>query len=210
MKTFSTGILIIIVALNLGGCRKAGCWLVRDDEPAHADAIVLLMGSIADRVLQTADLFMKNTAGKVIVVEESMGEYRELEARGADIISNTTQVVNSLITLGVPADSIIILPGDATSTLMEASIIKDYLTDKPDIDTILLVSSPSHTRRASIIFTNVFRHSEIPVTVYSSPSVYNRFDKKNWWKNREGIQVVLLEYIKIASFWVFERGSNEW
>jgi len=205
MKTFSTGILIIIVALNLTGCRKAGSWLVREDKPVHADAMVILMGSIADRVLQATDLHKADKAGKILIVEESMGQYRELEKRGVDIISNTTQAFNSLVTLGVPPDSITILPGDARSTRMEALIIRDHLLHRPDIDSIILISSPSHTRRASMIFISALKNSERPVIVLCSPSAYTNFKPEKWWKNREGIQVVVSEYVKIISFWVFER-----
>jgi len=186
-------------------CYRAGTWLVKDDAPVHADAMVILMGSIADRVLQAADVYQKRLAGKVIIVEESMGAYKELEARGVHIISNTIQVRNAVIALGIPADSIIILPGDARSTQQEALIIRKYLANKPGMDTLLLVSSAPHTRRASIIFEKAFGKTGTPVIFYCSPSKYSNFRGNGWWKHKEEIQAVLSEYVKLLNFLFIDR-----
>ena len=175
------------------------------DDKLHADAMVILMGSIADRVLQAEDVYKTKMADKVMIVEESMGAYKILDEKGVQIISNTKQVHNALVTLGIPASIITILPGDAVSTQMEATIVRDYCNKREDIDTLLLVSSSPHTRRASIIFNSAFRKKEIPVTILCSPSIYTSYDTKKWWKHKEDIQQVLLEYLKIANFILFDK-----
>jgi len=167
--------------------------------------MVILMGSIPDRVLQAADLYKKGIAGKVIIVEESMGAYQALEKQGAHIISNTTQAQNACVSLGIPADSITILPGDARSTQQEAVIVKEYLSKTPGIDTLLIVSSSDHTRRASIIFRKAFEKIKLPVVICSSPSKYTNFRADTWWKHKEEIQVVLAEYVKLLNFWIFDK-----
>ena len=202
---YKLGVILVILLLAVGGCRKAGTWLVKTDDPVHADAMILLMGSISERVLQTADLYHENVAGKVWIVEEGMGAYRTLEERGVQIISNTTQVLDALITMGIPADSIVILSGDATSTRMEAEITRDYLFTRSGIDTLLLVSSADHTRRAFKIFEAAFSPFEEPVALYCSPSSYTDFDAEKWWRSRNDIQDVVMEYLKLASFVLFER-----
>ena len=66
------GAVILISLLCMISCRKAGNWLVKKDTLENADAIVMLTGSIADRVLEVADLFInKKMADKVIIVEVS-------------------------------------------------------------------------------------------------------------------------------------------
>ena len=202
---YKLGVILVILLLAVGSCRKAGTWLVKTDDPVHADAMILLMGSISERVLQTADLYHENVAGKVWIVEEGMGAYRTLEERGVQIISNTTQVLDALITMGIPADSIVILSGDATSTRMEAEITRDYLFTRSGIDTLLLVSSADHTRRAFKIFEAAFSPFEEPVALYCSPSSYTDFDAEKWWRSRNDIQDVVMEYLKLASFVLFER-----
>jgi uncharacterized SAM-binding protein YcdF (DUF218 family) len=202
---YMTVIILIVSVIYFTTCSKAGIWLVKEEAPVHADAMVILMGSIADRVLQAVDIYRHGLAEKVIIVEESMGAYKALEARGASIISKTEQVRDAIVSLGITADNIIILPGDATSTQMEAIIIRNYLTNESCIDTILLVSSAPHTLRASMIFKSAFRKAGIPVYVVCSPSVYTDFKAEKWWRTKEGIQTVLTEYVKIANFILFEK-----
>ncbi len=104
----------MLLMLGVGSCRKLGTWLVKSDAPEHADAMVLLMGSFSERVLQTADLYQAQVSGKVWIVEEGMGAYRILEEKGVQVITNSTQARNALVTLGIPADSIMILPPPAS------------------------------------------------------------------------------------------------
>jgi uncharacterized SAM-binding protein YcdF (DUF218 family) len=198
-------ILFVLIILYIGGCRRAGSWLVKEDVPAHADAMVLLMGGFPDRVLQAVDLYRKGKADKLLIVEESMGPFSTLELRGADIISNTDQARNSAIALGIPADSITILPGDARSTQDEAIVVRDYLSRCTTVDTLLLVSSSVHMRRASMIFKAAVKNNDHPVYIGCSPSVYSDFNADKWWRDKEGIQSVLTEYVKMGSFVVFEK-----
>ncbi|MBN1416835.1 MAG: YdcF family protein [Bacteroidales bacterium] len=199
------GLCIFFLFLIIGSCPRAGSWLVKKDEPVTADAIVILMGSIPDRVLHAADLYKEKMSAEIMMVEESMGAYRKLEERGVRLISNSNQARNALVALGIPAENITIIPGDATSTQMEAEIIREYLQARPDLDTILLVSSASHTRRASMIFKTAFKTLENPVTILCSPSPYTNFNAEKWWRDREDVQKVLGEYVKIASFLIFEK-----
>ena len=180
-------ILFVLITLYIGGCRRAGAWLVKENVPEHADAMVLLMGNFPDRVLQAVDLFKEGKADRLLIVEESMGPFRALEARGADIISNTEQARNSAIALGIPADSITLLPGDARSTQDEAIVVRDYLVERNNIDTILLVSSAAHMRRASMIFKAALKNNYHPVFIGWSPSAYSDFNAAKWWRDKEGI-----------------------
>jgi uncharacterized SAM-binding protein YcdF (DUF218 family) len=180
-------------------------WLVKDDPKEHADAMVILMGGISDKVMQASDLYAQKMAGKVIIVEESMGAYEAIKVRGACVISNTQQVCDVVVALGIPADSIIILPGEATSTQMEAMIIREYIKEYSGIDTLILISSAPHTRRASMIFKTALRRAEDKIFIICSPSAYTNFDSGKWWRSKEGIQTVLAEYLKMANFVLFEK-----
>jgi uncharacterized SAM-binding protein YcdF (DUF218 family) len=121
------------------------------------------------------------------------------------MVSGTVQLRNAAVVLGIPSDSVIILPGEAQSTQHEAFIIRKYLEDKPDIDTLILVSSAPHTRRASMIFEEAFKGSIKPVHIFYSPSPYTSFNAEKWWRDKEGIQIVMMEYLKMANFVLLER-----
>jgi uncharacterized SAM-binding protein YcdF (DUF218 family) len=204
-RIYFFGFFMIITILYISGCRRAGNWLVKEDVPAHADAMVILMGNIPDRVLQSADLYNEGRAGRVMIVHENIGPFRTLEARGVFIISTTDQARNACIDLGIPADSITILPGDARSTLEEAIVIRNYVSDKTTIDTLLLVSSAPHMRRASMIFKAALKDSKKTVYIGCSPSAYTNFNADMWWRSKEDIQAVLSEFVKIGSFVLFEK-----
>lgn len=206
MKALSIFLLLTAI-ISAIGCRKAGLWLIKEDHPQTADAIVILTGSIADRVLQAADIYKSGYAGKILIVNESMGAYKELEKRGFSVISKTSQTKDALVFFNVPRDSIIILPGDAESTMSEVLIIRNYISLNNNIDTILLITSSPHTRRASMIFNKAFSEMETPVTVLSIPSVYNKFNADKWWRCKEDIQIVFLEYMKLMNFLLFEKNK---
>jgi uncharacterized SAM-binding protein YcdF (DUF218 family) len=208
-KVFSFIIpILFLLFVYSAGCRRAGAWLVKEDIPEHADAIVLLMGSFPDRVLQVNDSWKRGLADRIIIVEESMGAFAELEARGASIMSNSEQAAHSLIALGIPGDSITILPGNAQSTLDEAISTRNYIKAHNSTDTILLVSSPAHMRRAYIIFRKTMRDMQHSVVIGCQPSTYSSFDRLRWWRKKEDIQLVVTEILKTGSFMLIEKHNT--
>ncbi|MBE0673548.1 MAG: YdcF family protein, partial [Bacteroidales bacterium] len=144
-------------------------------------------------------------AGKILIVEDFKDANKMLTDRGVEVIGTTTQARNALITLGIPADSITILPGEARSTMDEVIVTRDYLLHHPEIESLIVVSSPSHMRRARMIFRAALKNAKMPVSVWCSPSAYTSFNAEKWWKNKEDIQIVLSEYLKITSFVLFEK-----
>ncbi len=204
-RVFSLVFFISLSTLYVGGCRRAGKWLVKEDVPPHADAIVLLMGSFPERVLEAADIYNEGIADRILIVYESLGPYKMLESRGAEVVRTTQQAHDAAVALGVPADSITMLPGDARSTMEEAIAIREYLWDKSAIDTLILVSSPAHMRRSSMIFKTALRNLPAPVYLGCSPSSYSGFNPGRWWRRKEDIQSVLSELLKICSFQLIEK-----
>ena len=96
--------LLLAAIISVIGYCKAGLWLIKEDHPQTADAIVILTGSIADRVLQAADIYKSGYAGKILIVNESMGAYKELEKRGFSVISKTSQTKDALVFFNVPRE----------------------------------------------------------------------------------------------------------
>lgn len=201
--------ITLLIILYVGGCRRAGTWLIKVNQNVHVDAIVLLMGSITDRVLQASDLYQSGAGDRLIIVEGSNDGYGELTARGADMISGTHQVSKAAISLGIPKDSITILSGGAQSTSEEALIIRSYLRSKPEIDSLILVTLSPHARRAAIIFIKVFKGAEKKVFIGCGPNQYTNFNPNKWWKSKDDIETVLLEYIKLMHFVLFESRKLE-
>lgn len=198
-------VLVVMLLLAVGGCRKAGTWLVKDDAPEHADVMVLLMGNLSDRVLQVDDLYENGTATTIWIVEPYLDDYRALERRGVHVFTDTDRAIRALDGLGIPGENIHILPGNASSTQMEAESVRAYLRTTAPVDTLLLVSSSSHMRRAFNIFRAAFKAMEDAPVLLCSPSSYSDFHPEKWWKDREDIQNVVLEYLKMTNFLLFEK-----
>jgi len=137
-----------------------------------------------------------------------MGAYQALADRGATVIRTTEQAHDATVALGIPDSCITILQGDARSTLDEALAVRDYIVNRPGLDTVILVSSPAHMRRAYIIFKKVLQNQEKQVYIGCSPSAYSSFKPEKWWGRKEDIQSVISEYIKILSFIFIEKGKN--
>jgi hypothetical protein len=43
------------------------------------------------------------------------------------------------------------------------------------------------------------------ISIYSSPSKYDTFNASQWWKDKEDIKWVVLEYLKLANFYFREQ-----
>jgi hypothetical protein len=55
-----------------------------------------------------------------------------------------------------------------------------------------------------MIFEKAFKKQNMPVVVYCSPSKYTGYTGIGWWKDKEGIQTVLMEYLKMGNFRLVE------
>jgi uncharacterized SAM-binding protein YcdF (DUF218 family) len=178
---------------------------VKQDKVTHADAIVFLMGSYADRILQTVDLYNQNVADQIFIVEGETNATLKLKEMGFNMISAREQICNALIFLGIPSNDIKIISGNALSTKDEAIIIRNYIYDNSEIDTLVLVTSSTHSRRAALIFNRAFDKSKHNMTIKCSPNYYSDFDPGRWWKNKDDIEIVMVDYLKLFNFFLVER-----
>jgi len=56
-----------------------------------------------------------------------------------------------------------------------------------------------------MIFERILQKENPNICILTSPSKYNSFTGKGWWKSREDIQTVLSEYTKLIVWLVFEQ-----
>lgn len=196
---------IIILALILSFILvfpKLGILLVEGDNHAKTDAAILLMGSVADRVLQASDLYLSGRVKKIIIAESFMDGHEYLIDRGAQVIGDAQRSEDLAIQLGVSKDDIIVLAGEAKSTQDEAYIIRDFLRDT-DIKSVTVVTSSYHSKRSRMIFSKALEAFDI--TVYASPSIYDSFNPQKWWKDREDMKKVITECLKFANYFLREQ-----
>ena len=96
----------------------------------------------------------------------------------------------------MPEDSISVLTFESgvTSTRDEAAATRQYV-EEHHIESIILVTSAFHTRRARWMFRKELRNSEVALQVVAAP--HQGFDETNWWKTEDGLIAVNNEFIKL-------------
>ncbi len=198
-------ILALVVIFSLAVIPEMGNFLIVDDHLVRADVIVVLMGSLADRSLEAADLYHSGYADEILFGNELIEGLEMLKARGINVPESAEILSYVLVELGVPVEAIKVLPGQALSTFEEAHIVGDYLKERQDIKNVILVTSSYHTRRSKLTFESVFKKLGLEVTVLSRPSQYSLFRPERWWADRESAKVIVQEYQKLAFFWFWER-----
>lgn len=184
---------------------NAGRFLIKEDEITEADAIVVLMGSVMDRVLQATDLYEDSLAHQIIMVETISPEIITDSLKLGNQQSNAMLSRELFISNGIPDSDIMVLQGGAKSTMDEAIIIRAFLQKRPDIDTIFMVSSAEHTYRAHKTFEAAIQSLGWKVHIISSPSIYTDFRAEKWWKRKGDIREVFQEYLKLLNFFLFQQ-----
>jgi uncharacterized SAM-binding protein YcdF (DUF218 family) len=205
-KLFIT-LAIILAALLL--CRLSlpslGTFLVADEEPQPSDIIVLLMGSGPDRMLGAVELYHSGYADKIVMVRNMVRGYDLVVSQGVNIPHNTDIAKEVAVQLEVPEEKITVLPGDALSTQDEAIQVRKYLKNEPDIDSLIIVTSKSHSGRANKIFVKTMSSIDREIKVLSCPTEYDDFNADRWWKDREDLKRGALEYLKLFHFYIKEQ-----
>ncbi|NQU16564.1 MAG: YdcF family protein [Candidatus Saganbacteria bacterium] len=164
----------------------AGFLIVQDDLK-KADAIIVLSGDgNGERMEQGAKLYKDGYAKYVLI----SGGQLYWKITYADIIRQHAE------SLGVPRSAILV-EDRSESTYENAKLSIPALVDKK-IKSIILVTSPTHTRRAIRTFRRLFNPAGIEVIVY--PVQKSRFSKKGWWRRHEDTQLVVFEYIKLIGY----------
>ena len=175
-----------------------GGYLVVEQPLKKADAILCLSGAPVERGLATSDLFSKGLAPKIIITKGPQPDgLSHLKKMGIDYQEPRDLLLSILIRRGVPEASFILDDRTASSTFSEATHVKSII-DKAHYKSIIIITSPIHTRRAWLTFKEVLKDSKVDLMVYGSP--YSDFSPEDWWKNRRYTKKVIIEYQKLLYY----------
>lgn len=184
------GLLTLLGFLGgAAGLYFAAHWLRTDDRPESARAIVVLGGQYS-RPFYGADLYNQGLAPLVLVsrpVPDPSAAH--LEKIGIRLPEQGEVYREVLVRKGVPEAAIRFFGQDLVSTLEEAEVLARLLGPEPG--TLLVVTSPSHTRRAKLIFEKALPRARI--LVLATP--YEEFAPR-WWTDFRSATAVTLETAK--------------
>ncbi|MBI5847807.1 MAG: YdcF family protein [Nitrospirae bacterium] len=169
---------------------KAAEMLIRKDEMKPADVIVVLAGEQEERVLYGIKLFKDEWARKDRII--MAGGPLVWKYTWASLMKEQAE------SLGIPGKKIL-LEDKSRSTEEDALYTKEILK-KNGFKSIILVTSPYHSRRAALIFNNVLG-SEFKII--SAPADESWFNVNDWWKRRRDRAAVLNEFSKYVWLWLF-------
>lgn len=180
----------------------AGRYLVREDPPEHADAIVVLAGSYPDRVLEAVDLYKRGLAPRIILCREpETSGFRRVDELGLSVPRPSDVNRSVAEQLGVPPQAIEVLARAGDSTYAEAQTVIDEATRR-GYRAILLVTSKYHTRRAAAIY-QVLAGDQLKVMVRAASA--DDFQSERWWRHRMSTRRLIIEYQKLLNFQLLER-----
>jgi uncharacterized SAM-binding protein YcdF (DUF218 family) len=192
-------VLLPVLVISVFLLRGLGSWLVVQDPLEKSDAIVVLGGTMYERQMEAVDLFKEGWAPRIYVLREiaDWGE-AELIARGIPYTRIVDMQVDTMRTLGAPADRIHILE-PANSTAEEARIVLQLATDAK-LTRLIVVTSKQHTRRSRLVMNRRLQPAGVSVIVRASR--YDRTDADGWWRSRSTLRFTLFETQRLFGYWI--------
>lgn len=177
---------------------RLGRYLVLEHPPEKSDLIVCMGGENIERGLATADAYKEGLAPNIYISKEKIPDgYDLLKDKGINYQITADLLEKLLLDLGVPGSAIIRSDSEVDNTWDEVRFIREEV-EKRGFKSIIIITSPIHTRRSWLTFRKVFVDSD--VRILSLPSKYSRFNVSDWWKERSYLRDVLLEYEKLIYY----------
>jgi len=167
----------------------------------HADAIVVLSGSstIRERAEHAAALYSQNRSQRILLTSDNQqGSWSEPLQRNPYSYERATE---ELIRQGVPADHIELIEPPIYSTWDEAKLVNEF-AQKRRLQSILVVTSSYHSRRALWTFRRVFSGSTIRVGMDPVGTGIQTPFPTTWWLHIRGWQIIPTEYFKFGFYLV--------
>ena len=162
-------------------------FLYVQDKLEKADVILTLAGdSNGERVAQAVALYKQGYVPKILM-------------SGGPAVWHLTYAENmrrQATSLGVPANDVA-LQDKSRSTIEDIKFSLPIL-QKMNAHSIILVTSPYHIRRASLVARKYY--TPMKIKVIASPAQKSIFNPNGWWRRHEDTQFVVWEYIGMVQY----------
>lgn len=193
MKNKLTKILLIVIVLLIALLisktfilDRMVDYLIIQDKLEPADIIIVLSGdSKGERVMEGIRLYKQGFAPKMVMT-------------GGPLAWNLTSaqwMKRQAIYFGIPANSILI--EDRSCSTLENAKFSKILLDKLKVKKVIVVTAPTHTRRAYNVFKNVLGKN---TRLIIWPESFSEFKRNKWWTRHEDTQLVMWEYVSLVYY----------
>ena len=186
ISIFLGGLIVLITIFVFG----VGFFLSPQDQLEHSDVIVVISGGeTEERVKEGVELYKNGWAPQLVMSGAARDEG----------IANAVSMKQIAVSQGVPTGNILI-ETQATDTIENAIKVKEIIKQE-EISRIILVTSPYHQRRASLVFNKVF--SDLSVEIINHSAQDSTWRKNGWWQQSWSRYLTLSELQKIIYLLLF-------
>lgn len=194
MRRFIFGVAVgiaLLLVIEVGALVLIGHGLAVSDPLERSDVIVAVSGDEGPRTETAVALWRGGYAPLLLFSGASLDPS---SVSSAEIMKRQAEQ------LGVPASAILIEP-DATTTEENASLVARVMAQR-GLRTAILVTSPYHQRRASILFARAFGPAGLEFR--NHPANDPQWDADRWWLHDPSRTLTLIELAKLGA--VIARG----
>jgi uncharacterized SAM-binding protein YcdF (DUF218 family) len=170
-----------------------GTFLVASDEPAQADAIVVLAGNSPDRLPRAESLWRAGYAPLLIISNEKIHTYG-LDTTWFDLYRA------GLVAPDLPPQAVVVLDNPPPESTIDEARRAAAVLQARGLQRALLVTDAFHSRRASLLFAAQFRH--LGLEVRSTPVLDSDADIAHWWAHPTETRRVTEEWTKLLVYLV--------
>ena len=175
--------------------------LITDAPLEKADAIVVLGGSAnyRERSREAAKLMLEGRAPRVLITNDNMtGPWSSADQRNLFFYERSLKVITNA---GVPANNVEVLMQPVSSTQEEAELVRQY-GEEHRLNSVLIVTSAYHSRRALWTFSRAFRDTGIRIGLINVKPGDQSPRPATWWLSIRGWRLVPTEYVKMLYYMI--------
>jgi uncharacterized SAM-binding protein YcdF (DUF218 family) len=200
-RTFAVVIVGIIVTWVVVAPILAN-YLIISRPLERPEALIVLSGSsqYVERCRKAAELYRERNISLIYLTNDGeLSGWSVADQRNVPFLELERR---ELVENGVLNDSIRVLDGTVKGTDDEAKTMATEAKAQ-GLKSVLIVTSPYHTRRAYRAFERMFVESGTQIGIEHAPLNYEQPSPYIWWLSLRGWQLVGGEYVKSAVYWVY-------
>ena len=192
-------VAVILLAIGAAAFLAYGGRYLQDEDPLQkADAIFVLAGTRAERLLEGYELYKAGYAPVMLLSpgRPEPGE-RILKERGLSYLLEVEQQRDVLLQSGVPATAVIAEAGYVDNTAQEAELLRRYVQSR-GWKRVIVVTSKFHVRRTSFAFRREMNGTGCEILTRASR--YDPADPAKWWRTRADFRYGITEWQKLVAY----------
>ena len=175
-----------------------GRYLIVEHPHQKSDLIVCLAGGNVERGLAVADAYQRGLAPRIFMAREVPPDgYELLKERGVDYPESVDLMIKLLEGQGIPRSAFLTSDRPTKSTFEEAELVRELVMNS-DYNSLIIITTPYHCRRAWLTFRKIFEESDVRMLMLPSP--YSDFKPADWWKKRRYQKEIIIEYQKLIYY----------